>query len=103
MHKDRNRDSPILNKNRGRFYSHQIGNEHLKAVKVLNRTNDGSVGKNDTASEFDITKYLEKTVHKDPNELLDGISDMFINNDLNMNFENNNSCSKKFFNILKTS
>ena len=83
MDSDRNCESPVLNKNRTRFYSHQVGNEHVKATRIISLAQKGI---NNRREKFDLSQYIQKQAWDDPNELLEGISDMFINSDMSLNY-----------------
>jgi hypothetical protein len=89
MDSDQDCDTPVLNKNRGRFYSHQVGDEHLKVNKLLKMNQMGEVNKINENGEFDISKYIDKNVCDDPSQLLSGIAEMFVNTDNSLSYATN--------------
>ena len=74
-------------RNRKRFYSHQIDDEHFKAHKLLSKvieTEDSSIEDHNDDQNY----HSDKIVCSDPSQLLEGISDMFVNSDLCVNYTN---------------
>jgi hypothetical protein len=73
------------NKNRGRFYSHQIDGEHFKALGQLREVNNEYKDISECKADSENSTGSQK-VAKDPSELLDGISDMFVNSELGISY-----------------
>jgi hypothetical protein len=85
MEKLNNKSPSPSSKNRNRFYSHEVDDEHFKALGKLRRmeqhNNEGQGKRADSQKSSSSHK-----VAKEPNDLLEGISDMFVHSDLSLNF-----------------
>lgn len=77
-------------KNRNRFYSHQVDDEHFKASKALQARWERS-GNDSVENEGSSKSVQSHNVCKDPSDLLEGISDMFINSELGVNYAKKNA------------
>ena len=80
-------------KNRSRFYSHQIDEEHFKAFNQLKEVKEDGSEESDGKEDSQKSSNSQK-VCKDPTDLLKGISDMFVNSEMGVNYSKSNEEGK---------